>query len=99
MTTHVTRGKGKLYEVSGEKLVSEVNYQIHEELTTEGKLEKWWGELTLVDNIRIQDGDKYVIELEDKRKGRCLLRRRVNKAVISVPPRFFYWVQNTGPLK
>ena len=99
MAAHVTRGRGKLYEIYSEELVSEVNYQIHEELTTEGKLEKWWGELTLVDNIRIQDGDKYVIELEDKRKGRCLLRRRVNKAVISVPPRYFYWVQSAGPLK
>ena len=98
MATHVTRGKGKLYETNSEKLISTVSYKIHEELTIEGKLEKWQGELTLTDNLRIHDGDRYVIELEDKRKGRCSLKRRINKAVILVPPRYFYLLQGTGPL-
>jgi len=76
-----------------------VSYQIHEERTTMGgTFKKWWGELTLEDSIRIPDGDKYVIELEDKRKGKCSLRRRVNKAVIMVPPRFFFSLQGTSPL-
>jgi len=99
MATHVTRGKGNLYEANSEKLISTVSYKIHEELTIEGTLEKWWGELTLTDSTRIGDGDRYLIELEDERKGRCSLRRRVNKAVILVPPRYFYLLQGTGPLE
>ena len=99
MATHVTRGKGKLYEANSEKLISTVSYRIHEEMTIEGNLEKWWGELTLTDNLRIPDGDRYVIELEDKRKGRCSLKRRINKAVILVPPRYFFLVRGTGPLE
>jgi len=98
MATHVTRGKGNLYEANSEKLISMVSYQIYEELTREGTLKRWWGELTLDDSIRIHDGDRYVIELEDKRKGRCSLKRRINKAVILVPPRYFYLLQGTGPL-
>ncbi len=99
MATHVTRGKGKLYEANSEKLISAVSYKIHEELTIEGNLEKWGGELTLTDSIRIHDGDRYTIELEDKRKGRCSLKRRINKAVILVPPRYFFLLQGTGPLE
>ena len=98
MATHVTRGKGNLYEANSEKLISTVSYKIHEELTIEGTLEKWWGELTLTDSTRIGDGDRYLIELEDERKGRCSLRRRINKAVILVPPRYFYLLQGTGTL-
>ena len=98
MATHVTRGKGNLYEADSKKLISTVSYKIHEELTIEGTLEKWTGELTLTDSTRIPDGDRYVIELEDERKGRCSLRRRINKAVILVPPRYFYLFQGTGTL-
>ena len=99
MATHVKRGTGNLYEANSENIISTVSYKIHEELTIEGNLVKWSGELTLTDNIRIQDGDRYTIELEDKRKGRCSLKRRINKAVILVPPRFFFLIQGTGPLE
>ena len=99
MATHVKRGKGKLYEANSEKLISTVSYKIHEELTIDGNLEKWWGELTLSDNLRLPDGDRYAIELEDGRKGRCYLKRRINKAVILVPPRYFFLLQGTGPLE
>jgi len=98
MAARFTRGEGKLYEAYTEKLVSMVNYKIYEELTVEGTPGKWWGELTLTDSLRIQDGDRYIMELEDKRKGRCSLRRRINKAVILVPSRFFYLIHGTGPI-
>jgi len=99
MATHVTRGEGKLYEANSEKFISTVNYKIHEELTTEGTLAKWWGEITISDSTRVYDGDRYLIELEDERKGRCSLRRRVNRAVVLVPPRYIYLLQGTGALK
>ena len=72
---------------------------MHEELTPEGILEKWPGELTLTDSVRIPDGDRYAIELDDGRKGKCFLRRRVNRAVVSVPPRYVYLFQGRGTLE
>jgi hypothetical protein len=99
MAAYVTHGVGKLYDVYSEKLISIVNYKIHEELTTTGILERCWGELTLADSINVPDGNRYMIELEDGRKGNCSLRRRVNRAVISVPPRYFYLFQGVGVLK
>ncbi len=98
MTTHVTSGKGKLYEANSENLISMVSYKIYEELTIEGGLERWWGELTLTESLRLYDGDRYMLELEDGRKGRCSLRRRVNRAVTLVPPRYVYLFQETGAL-
>ena len=94
MAAQTTRAKGKLYQGYGGEFVSEVSYQIHE-----GVHKEWWGELTLVDNIRVPDGDKYTLELEDKRRGKCSLKRRVNKAVILVPPRYFYLIRGTSLLK
>lgn len=99
MATHVIRGTGILYEANGEKLISKVSYRIQEELTIEGALERWVGELTFTDNVKIHDGDRYVIELEDKRKGRCSLKRRTNRAVVLVPPRYIYLLRGTGPLQ
>ena len=99
MATHVIRGKGNLYETNSEKLVSKVSYKIQEELSIEGNLEKWGGELTLTDSVNIHDGDKYMIELEDKRRGRCSLKRRVNRAVVLVPPRYIYLIRGTGALQ
>ncbi|MCH8864250.1 MAG: hypothetical protein IIB13_02645 [Chloroflexi bacterium] len=80
---------GKLYKLSNHELLTEVNYQFHNESDS-----GWWGELTLIDYIRISDNDGYIIELEDKRHGRCRLKKRVNRAVSGVPPRYVY--QFTG---
>jgi hypothetical protein len=76
---------GKLYKLSDQKLLTEVNYQFHNESDS-----GWWGELTLIDYIRISDSDGYIIELADKRYGRCRLKKRVNRAVSGVPPRYVY---------
>ncbi len=99
MATNFTRGNGKIYDIVSEEFISTVNYQIHEELSKDGNPVRWWGELTFTDSVRIQDGDRYLLQLEDDRGGRCFLRRRINKAIISVPPRFFYMLQSTSPLE
>ena len=98
MTTHATRGKGTVYDSHTGEVISTVSYHIHEELTNDGAIKKWWGELTLTDSIQIPNGDKYIIELEDKRKGKCSLQRRVNRAVILVPPRYIFLLRGTGTL-
>jgi len=99
MKTHSSRGRGKLYEAGGEEFIANISYQAHEELATKPGLKRWSGELTLVENVRIRDGGSYIIELEDKRKGRGFLKRRTNKAVIGVPSRFFYLFHGSGPLE
>ena len=80
---------GKLYQSSDEEFITEVNYKLQDETET-----TWWGELTLTDYKRIKDNDLYIIELDDNRWGKCRLRKRVNRAVSGVPPRYVY--QFTG---
>jgi len=85
---------GKLYRSSDETSVADVNYQIHDESAT-----SWWGELTLINYVRISESEGYTLELEDKRRGRCRLRKRVNRAVSGVPPRYIYRFTGTSPLE
>ena len=99
MTTEVTRGEGTLYDVRTGDVVTGISYRVHEEQMDLGSRKTWWGEMTAIQAIRIPDGDRYVIELEDKRKGRCTVSRRINKAVILVPARYFYAIQGSGPLE
>jgi len=99
MNTRSNRGRGKLYEVYSEEFVANISYQIHEEFTIEGSLERWWGELTCIENVDIRDNSRYMVELEDRRKGKCSLKRRTNKAVIGVPSRYFYLFQGGGSLE
>jgi hypothetical protein len=82
---------GKLLQSIDDKFIAMVNYQFqHEEEN------KWWGELTLVDYVRVKDGAGYIIELEDGRRGRCALKKRVNRAVTSLPPRYVYHFAGSG---
>ena len=87
-------GIGKLYSYRDEQLVGDVNYRLHNDSPT-----NWWGELTLVEYKRISEGGGYILELEDKRKGRCHLRQNVNRAVSGVPPRYVYRFTGSSPLK
>ena len=87
-------GKGKLYSSSNEQFIADVDYQLQYETPT-----NWWGELILIDYMRITDSTGYIIELEDKRKGRCYLKKRVDRAVSGVPPRYVYRFSGTSPLE
>jgi hypothetical protein len=82
---------GRLLQSNDAKLIARVNYQIQHE---ENK--RWWGELTLVDYVHIKDGSGYILELEDGRRSRCALKKRVNRAVTSLPPRYVYHVAGSG---
>ncbi len=86
--------KGKLYNLSDNQFLTDVNYKFHDESAT-----NWWGELTLTDYLRISDNDGYIIELDDTRRGNCRLRKRVNRAVSGVPPRYVYQFSGTSALK
>jgi len=85
---------GKLYRLSDNQFIAEVDYHFHDESAT-----SWWGELTLTNYVRIDDRESYVIELKDMRKGKCHLRKRVNRAVSGVPPRYVYQFSGASALK
>ncbi len=86
-------GKGKLYRSDDEQLLGDIDYQLQDESKT-----SWWGELIFIDYVRIGDGGGYIIELEDNRRGRCYLKKRVNRAVSGVPPRYIYHFTGSSPL-
>ena len=94
MRTQISRGRGKLYRIGNEQRVDAINYQIHEDLVEEPA--HWWGELTLIEYTRLKDGSGYILELEDNRKARCALKKRINRAVTSLPPRYIYYFSGTG---
>ena len=88
-------GIGKLYKLSDSQFVANVDYMLfHDPAAT-----NWWGELTLIDYTRLSEGDLFIIELEDKRKSRCHLKKRINRAVSGIPPRYIYHVTGFGPIE
>ena len=88
-------GIGKLYNADDEEFIGEVNYRLfHHEAAT-----NWWGELTLIDYARLNEGDRYILELDDNRRGNCYLKKRVNRAVSGIPSRYIYHVTGFSPLE
>jgi hypothetical protein len=85
---------GKLYNSIDEQFVANVNYQFQHTSP-----QRWWGELTFIDYVRIKDGSSFILELEDERRGRCTLKKRVNRAVTGVPPRYIYHFSGSGKFK
>ena len=85
---------GKLYRVSDNAFITEVSYKFQNESET-----GWWGELTLTDYKRINDNDIHIIELADMRRGRCRLKKRVNRTVSGIPPRYVYQFTSMSALK
>ena len=76
---------GKLYNSLTNELIVNVNYNFQHE-----EDHRWWGELTTIEYKQIKDSGTYIIELEDGRKARCALKKRVNRAVTSLPPRYVF---------
>ena len=88
-------GIGKLYRLSDDKFVAKVDYKLfYDEAAT-----NWWGELSLIDYAPLGEGDRYIIELEDKRKSKCYLKKSVNRAVSGVPACYIYHVTGFSPFE
>lgn len=85
-------GTGKLYDYDGQFL-AEVDYKFFDES------QNWWGEFILTEFRRLKDGDGYIIVMEDGRRGRCFLRRKVNRAVYGLSPLYCYTFKGNGELK
>jgi len=82
---------GKLYRLGGDEFIVKVDYQFHAKSPV-----SWWGELVPKEYRRLSDGDGYILELEDGLKGRCSLRKRVNRAVSGTPPLYHYQFKGRG---
>jgi hypothetical protein len=85
---------GKLIRAYTGELLMEVDYRLFDETPNH-----WWGELTLTEFRRIEDGDGYLLQLEDGRSGRCFLNRNVNKAVSGFLPLYCYRFRGSSELK
>lgn len=88
-------GVGKLYRHSDNQFLANIDYQ----LFTHPAATNWWGELIPIDNVRLSEGDRFIIELEDKRKSKCQLKKRVNRAVSGIPSRYIYHISGFSPLE
>ena len=86
---------GKLYRFSDGQFVAHIDYRLfnHDAATN------WWGELILIDNINLNEGERFIIELEDNRKSQCHLKKRVNRAVSGLPPRWIYHITGNSPIE
>jgi len=87
-------GIGKLYRLGDEKSAIGIDYRLRVDSAS-----GWRGEFVLKEYRRLSDGDDYVIELDDGRKGMCSIRKKVNKAVSVGPPHYFYSFKGLGKLK
>jgi len=79
---------GKLYSSRDNQFITDINYRIYEN----GELTKWAGELTIASSHRIDETEIFIIELENGRKSLCHLKKKVNRAVSGLPPRYTYHV-------
>lgn len=90
----IFRGKGKIYDCH-ENFLDNVTYEIHLQTPTESTGAEWWGEIT-PDNGIMPVG-KYIIELDDGRRGRCLTSMKTNSSFGLVVDT--YHLEGTGPLQ
>ena len=86
--------RGKLYTARSGEFIVEVNYQLFGESEA-----SWWGELVPTEYRRINDGEGYLLEMDDGRRGRCSLRKRINRAVSGTPPLYHYQFIGRGRLE
>ena len=93
----VVSGVGKLYNIGEKEAIASVHYQIREESSSNSW--EWRGELVLEDVVNIGDSGTFMIELEDGRRGKCVLKKLVNLATSSIPTRFKYRLTGSSRLE
>ena len=91
----IIKGKGKIYkdEINNDTPFADVNYNI---MADDGR---WNGELIMARKDVVKDGQLFILELEDGRRGKCSLRKKVNKAVMGMPVRYFFALNGVGNLE
>jgi hypothetical protein len=87
------RGKGKIYDTDG-SFLSEVVYDIYYRTKVKKIWPEWRGEITPNDGI-IPSGN-HILELEDGRRGLCIVSIKTSSSFGLVVDSFD--VEGTGPL-
>lgn len=93
----IKQGRGKLYRIGSEQLVSDVDYRLYQDSALEPA--RWWGEFYLDRSIKIGEEDGYIMELEDGCKGWCYVKKLVNRVLPGIPARYVYRVNGASPLE
>jgi hypothetical protein len=94
---NVNRSSGRLYRFPNRQEVSPVEYKIYEERET-GMNGHWWGEIYLDSALRLREDKNYIMEFEDGRKGRCVVKRLSNRVINGTPSRYMYRFTGLGIL-
>lgn len=84
--------RGKLYEFDKNRFMSDIRYR----LLGEGSARPW-GELIPVEYKCLNDGENYIVKLENNRKIKCNLRKHVAGAA-GFPANFVYRFTATSPV-
>ena len=85
---------GKLFQSLDDEFIVEVDYRFYNESDY-----GWWGELVFTEYKKVANGDGYVLELKDGRRGHCSLTKKINKAVSGIPPLYYYRFQGHGAIE
>lgn len=93
----IKEGKGKFYLVGSEQFISDIDYRLYQDLDAEPP--RWWGEFYLDRGIKINEEEGYIMELEDGCKGRCFVKKLVNRVLPGIPAKSVYRVNGIGTLK
>lgn len=86
-------GMGKLYYPGNSQTGVSIQYRFYA-----APAAGWRGEFVLKEYRRFEDGDGYIIELEDGRRGACYIRKIVNRVIAAVPPTFSYYFRGSERL-
>jgi len=76
---------GKLYPIGDEQTVVGIDYRLMGDAAA-----KWWGDFVSTEYSRISDKVRYIIELEDGRRGMCAIHKEVGRAATGTPTRYRY---------
>jgi len=85
---------GKLYPIGDEQRVIDVDYRLVGEAAA-----KWWGDFIAIEYSRISDKVRYIMELEDGRRGMCAIHKEVGRAATGTPTRYRYSFKGIGNLE
>jgi hypothetical protein len=94
----ILKGTGKLYRGAETEPFATVKYSLLVDVSPKTGNHSWSGECILTKKDVIREGEMLTLELETGHRGNCSLRKKVNKAVMGLPVRFFYHISGLGNL-
>jgi len=94
----ILKGTGNLYRGAETEPFVSVKYSLLVDVSKSTGNHTWSGECILTRKDVIREGEMLSIELDSGHRGNCSLRKKVNKAVMGLPVRFFYQITGIGNL-